>query len=115
MKKINGNTIGILQIRQNNTKNAIGEVVPVWTTSHTLKGFLDYASGDSSHTNFNGKTQESTHYFISDYSDLGSVTADNARMIIEGKTYDVILIDNPMNLNYHLEFYLKFTGGVVNG
>jgi hypothetical protein len=34
-------------------------------------------------------------------------------MVINGKRYDVLLIDNPMELDTgsQLEFYLKFTGG----
>jgi hypothetical protein len=32
-------------------------------------------------------------------------------MVINGKTYDILLIDNPMELGSQLEFYLKFTGG----
>lgn len=42
-----------------------------------------------------------------------SVTSENARMIVDGVTYDIVLIDDPMNLHQHYEFYLKAVG--VNG
>ena len=29
-------------------------------------------------------------------------------MIIDGKTYDILYIDNPMGLNEHLEIMLKY-------
>ena len=111
MIKIGGNISAQLQVKTTE-KNAIGESVPAWETRHTLTGFLDLASGDSKYTNFNAKIQESTHYFICDYVQLDSdIDAENSRMIINGKTYVVMLIDNPMEMNYHLEIYLKYTGG----
>ncbi len=39
------------------------------------------------------------------------VTSENARMVIQGFIYEILLIDNPMNMNEHLEIYLKFVGG----
>ena len=39
------------------------------------------------------------------------ITSENARMMIDGLVYDVLLIDNPLNMNEHYEIYLKFIGG----
>ena len=39
------------------------------------------------------------------------VTSENARMLIDGLIYQIMLIDDPMNLHQHLEIYLKFVGG----
>ena len=39
-----------------------------------------------------------------------SITSENARMFIKGRKYDIVLIDNPMELNQHYEFYLKAVG-----
>lgn len=39
-----------------------------------------------------------------------SVTSENARLLINGKIYDIVLIDNPMELNQHYEIYLKEVG-----
>lgn len=111
MIKIGGNIAAQLQVKTT-SKNAIGESVPKWETRHTLTGFLDLANGDSRYTTYNAKIQESTHYFICDYVPLAKdILPETSRMLINGKTYDVMVIDNPMEMNYHLEIYLKYTGG----
>lgn len=38
------------------------------------------------------------------------VTSENSRMIIKGQVYDIVYIDNPMELNQHFEIYLKLVG-----
>ena len=91
------------------TVNAIGEQEESWSTVKTIRGFLDLISGDSKYETYNAKIQESTHIFICDYTPLG--VSVNARLIVDGKNYDVMFIDNPMNLNRQLEIYLKMVGG----
>lgn len=91
------------------TVNAIGEQEESWSTVKTIRGFLDLISGDSKYETYNAKIQESTHVFICDYTPLG--VSVNARLIVDGKNYDVMLIDNPMNINRQLEIYLKMVGG----
>lgn len=108
MKRIGGNINAELQVKST-VKNAIGESVPSWTTKYSLKGFLDYQSGDSKYTNQYTKMEESTHVFLCDYQPL-DVEAEESRMIINGKRYDIMLIDNPMELNMHMEIYLKYVG-----
>ena len=96
------------------TKNEIGEHIESWQEAARLRGWLDLASGDSRYTVFSAKVQQSTHVFIADYKPLpDDVTAENARVTIAGKRYDVMLIDNPMELGAgsQLEIYLKYTGG----
>lgn len=109
MIKVGGNVSAQLQVKTT-TKNTIGESVSKWKTRHTLTGFLDLANGDSRYTSYNAKMQESTHIFICDYVKISAVP-ETSRMVINGKIYDIMLIDNPMELNYHLEIYLKYTGG----
>ena len=95
------------------TRNAIGEGVKGWADKQTLKGFLDLAGGSSNYVTYAAKVQESTHVFISDYVPLpAEIKAENARMVIAGKAYDIMLIDNPMELCQQLEIYLKYTGGL---
>ena len=111
MKGIGGNTKATIQVKTV-TKNAIHEHVASWENRQTIKGWIDLASGNSGYQAFNAKIQESTHYFISDYVKLADgITAENARMVVNGKVFDILLIDNPMELNAQLEFYLKYTGG----
>lgn len=107
---IGGNIDMQLQIRTAQT-NQIGEQVSGWHTIQTIRGWLDLQAGDSKYTNFSQKLQESTHVFIADYVDLDSrITANNSRAMIGSKTYDIMLLDNPMEMNLQLEIFLKYTG-----
>lgn len=113
MKGIGGNTTALIQV-STTVKNDIGERVKQWADAQSIKGWLDLQSGDSRYTTFHAKLQESTHIFIADYVALDSrITAETARMVINGKRYDILLIDNPMEMQEgsQWEFYLKFTGG----
>ena len=113
MKGIGGNIKAMIQVCTS-AKNDIGEHVQTWTDAQTVKGWLDLSSGESRYTTYHAKIQESTHIFIADYVPLDSrITAESSRMVINGKQYDVLLIDNPMEMGTgsQLEFYLKFTGG----
>lgn len=112
MTGIGGNINARIQV-YNTTKNEIGEREKTWNDVQTVRGWLDLSSGDSRYTTFYAKIQESTHIFIADYVDLDpAITAEKSRMSINGFHYDILLIDNPMELKKgsHLEFYLRFTG-----
>ena len=109
-----GNINAIVQIVTGKEKNAIGETVKTWADVQTLHGWLDLFSGRSSYAVYNAKIQESTHLFICDYVPLDNrISAETARMMINGKVYDITMIDNPMEMQKgsHLEFFLKYTGG----
>lgn len=110
MSKIGGNTTAIIQSKGTGQKNTIGESVQTWVFLDSLIGWLDLSGGDSKYTTYSAKIQESTHVFLCDYKVI-DVTAENARMLIDDKVYDIMLIDDPMNLHQQLEIYLKFTGG----
>ena len=113
MKGIGGNIKAVIQT-YSVTKDEYGEALKTWTDAQTIKGWLDLQSGDSKYSTFNAKIQESTHIFIADYVPLANgIQAENSRMTINGKRYDILLIDNPMEMGSgsQLEFYLKFTGG----
>ena len=114
MKGIGGNIKAMIQVYTGTTKNEIGENVKTWADVQTIKGWLDLSSGDSRYTTYHAKIQESTHVFIADYVKLDArITTESSRMIINGKRYDIMLVDNPMEMQHgsQLEFYLKFTGG----
>ena len=113
MKGIGGNIKAMIQVCTS-AKNDIGEHVQTWTDAQQIKGWLDLSSGESRYNTYHAKIQESTHVFIADYVPLDSrITAESSRMVINGKRYDVLLIDNPMEMGTgsQLEIYLKFTGG----
>ena len=108
---IGGNIQGLIQI-STTEKNEIGEAVKSWDDVQTITGWLDLSSGDSKYTVYSAKVQESTHVFVADYVQLDNrITAENSRMVIGGKRYDVMLIDDPMEMHKQLEIYLKYTGG----
>lgn len=107
---IGGNIDALVQVKDSQ-KSEIGTFENAWKDQAMLRGWLDLSTGDSKYTNFNAKVQESTHIFLCDYQKLPHVTSENSKMVIQGLVYDVLLIDNPMNMNEHLEIYLRFVGG----
>lgn len=106
---IGGNITAVLQTKTT-SKNAFGEKIESWSDFQILKGFLDFTGGDGSYkSNFKGSVEETTHIFICDYDVVASqVTPTQCRLICDNKVYDVLMIDNPMGLNQHLEIMLKF-------
>lgn len=118
MSYIGGNINGTLQVCET-AKNALGEGVKDWQDKFTLTGWLDQQSGDSRYTTHLAKLEESTHVFLCDYRsdvyaltipDKETKTVPDCRMIVKGVVYDVTFIDNPMELNEHLEISLRKVG-----
>ena len=108
---IGGNINAVIQI-YSAVANEIGETVKAWADVQTLTGWLDYVSGDSKYLPYRTKMQDSTHVFVCDYVALdGRITEENSQIVIAGKVYDIMLLDNPMELCKQWEIYLKYTGG----
>lgn len=105
---IGGNIEAILQQKTGSTVNAIGERIHGWSDVQKLWGWLDLSSGDSKYTH-DAKLQESTHIFLCDHTNIDRF-ADDKRLVVNGLKYDVLLIDDPMELHQHLEIYLKYIG-----
>lgn len=106
---IGGNITAQVQVKTETGSDRLGKPIFAWETVHSLTGFLDLLSGDSRYTNYNAKIQESTHIFLCDYKSM-NVKIDESRVVIDGQTYDLKLIDDPMNLHDHLEIFLAFVG-----
>lgn len=110
MAKIGGNTIAKIQTCTT-LKNAIGEAEKTWVDAYSQNGWLGMQSGDSKYTSFNAKLEESTHVFTCDYnSGIYSLADKDVRAVIKGFVYDVLLIDNPDEMNEQLEIYLRKVG-----
>ncbi len=110
MANIGGKTIGTIQTNTT-VKNAIGEAVKEWVDAFRHVGWLGLQSGDSKYTNHNAKLEESTHVFLCDYhSGIYALADQDTRMIIKGFAYDVLLIDNPDEMDEQLEIYLRKVG-----
>ena len=108
---IGGNTTAEIRVRST-VKNEIGGTSKTWTAVQNVKGWLDLTGGDSKYSTFNAKIQESTHIFICDYIELDArIKAEYSRLVVGGKVFDILLIDDPMELHEQIEIYLKYTGG----
>ncbi len=110
---IGGNTVLELQIKDFDEaeinllgEQGTGEQSPVWRDYMSLTGWLDLSTGNSTYNNYNAKVAESSHIFICDYQKVDKKEKD-LRAVFDGAVYDVVFIDNPMNLNQHLEIYLN--------
>ena len=131
---IGGNLTALVQVKDKGVENQIGEKEHKWMDVIELTGFLDYQGGQNSYTTANAKIQETTHIFICGFhsyallskqwnwnpffsNDIATkeqeikLTSENGRMVINGDVYDILLIDDPMNMHQHLEIYLKYVGG----
>ena len=118
MANIGGKTTGTVQVNTA-VKNAIGEAEKAWVNAFSHSGWLDLQSGDSKYSTHKAKIEESTHVFLCDYHsgiyaltipDSKTKAVPDVRMIIKGMVYDVLLIDNPMEMDEQLEIYLRKVG-----
>lgn len=120
MINIGGNITATVQVKASQ-KNKIGEGVKDWTDVGSVLGWLDYVSGDNNISQYRGKVQDTTHVFLCDHDKWtnavqgANVTGENSRLVIGGNPYNVLFIDNPMELNEHMELYLQYVGGGING
>ena len=105
---IGGNIVAVFQQKGGFTKNEVGERITEWKNVRRLTGWLDLSSGDSKYT-YNAKLQESTHIFLCDYVAIDR-KADDKRLVVNGISYDVLLIDDPMEMHQQLEIYLRYVG-----
>lgn len=135
---IGGNITALLQVRDEGKKNSIGEREHEWTDVTALFGWLDYQGGQNNISSYDAKIQETTHIFICDFRSCKnlskqwvwdpfnfitgvikttqdeapvSVTSENARMIVNENVYQILMIDDPMEMHRQLEIYLKYVGG----
>lgn len=110
---IGGNVQATLQVCVGYRMPSNGEQPPNWNNLAALTGWLDLQTGDSKYT-YGAKLQESTHIFLCDYVDLYAqrdhFRKSNKRLVVNGVTYDVLLIDDPMELHQQLEIYLRMVG-----
>lgn len=110
MANIGGNITATIQTKQTQ-KNEIGESVQHWADSFTFNGWLGMQSGEQRYSTYNAKIEESSHVFLCDFhSGVYALADQDTRMIIKGVVYDVTYIDNPDEMDEHLEIYLKRVG-----
>lgn len=111
MAEIGGNITGTIQTKTTSGKNAMGEADNTWKDAFSHIGWLGLNGGEQKRNNFNTKIEESTHVFLLDYdADIYALAEQDTRMIIKGFMYDVLLIDNPDEMDEQLEIYLRRVG-----
>ena len=107
---IGGNINARIQTRTT-VKDEIGASNKTWADAFSHPGWLGMQSGDSKYSTHNAKIEESTHVFTCDYhSGIYALAGQDTRMIIKGFVYDVLLIDNPDEMDEQLEIYLRKVG-----
>ncbi len=107
MKRIGGNIKALIQAKETK-RNDLGETIATFKDLKTIKGYLDYMTGENNTGSFNAKIEDSTHIFICDYEELPN--ENEIRLLINNKPYEVKLIDVPMGIKYHMEIYLRYVG-----
>ena len=118
MANIGGNITATIQTKTKQTdeegkiiRNSIGEAQTIWKDVASTIGWIGMQSGDSKYSNHNAKVEESTHIFMCDFdADIYAIADQNARLICKGFIYDVLLIDNPDEMDEQLEIYLRKVG-----
>lgn len=114
MANIGGNITGRIQTAKT-AKNRIGEGVKEWQDAFSVVGWLGLQSGEQKYTSFNAKVEESSHCFLCDFHPgIYALASQDTRMIIKGFVYDVLLIDNPDEMDEQLEIILR-RAGAENG
>lgn len=108
---IGGSITGYIMQKTSSGKNEIGENTAIWEEVFSPRGWLGLQSGDSKYSTNKAKIEESTHVFVCDYhSGICALANEDTRMILKGIAYDVLLIDNPDEMDEHLEIYLRRVG-----
>ncbi|MEG0991347.1 MAG: hypothetical protein RSN88_10840 [Gordonibacter sp.] len=76
-----------------------------------LTGWLDYQAGQSGHLAYQAKLQDATHLWLCDYDEAYAALPEGGlSLVIDGKPYEVLLIEDPMGMHEHLETYLRYVG-----
>lgn len=107
---IGGNTFLRPLVKNGVTSNEIGQNEVNWKPLKKIVGWLDLQNGSSS-LSYQAKIQDATHVFMCDYrEDVAKLKAEECRVRIDGDDYEILWIDDPMNLHKHLEIFLKSVG-----
>lgn len=87
--------------------NGIGGFIEEDVKLFSIKGYLDWYTGQESDA-YNAVLQDTTHILLTDYRN--DISTDYFVVDEASNRYDIILVDDPVTLNHHLEIYLKFIG-----
>lgn len=97
----------LLKYDKTGKRNSLGQIVHDFKEADDFEGWFDFLSGEENN-NQNAITAESTHVIITFDTSLEIAISDRIRF--KEKDYEVTYVDNPMELDDHLEIFLKAVG-----
>lgn len=90
-------------------ENKLGQPIYTFEPRETFQGYLDLITGSDLDTKRNDFLGDSTHIIIT--FDVGTDVDNFDRIEVEGISYEITKVDNPMNLGHHLEIYCQKVSG----
>ncbi|MCW6664519.1 phage head closure protein [Aerococcaceae bacterium NML191219] len=96
--------------KRRNQKSKTGGAVLEWVDVTEVCGYLDMLDGSVHNPIQNALVQSSSHVLVVPEYQTGIEMG--MRIVFEGKLYQITYVDNPVNLDHHLEIYCKYDGKV---
>lgn len=78
-----------------------------WLVVHELSGFMDMITGSDEQTYQNSLIATSQQVLISEDVSFPVLTTDRIRNPRTGVEFEITFVDDPMELEHHLEIYCK--------
>lgn len=100
-------TFTILKYDKTGKRNSLGQIIHDFQESGSFDGWIDFLGGEESNSQ-NAITADSTHIIITFETSLEISISDRIRF--KNRDYEVTYVDNPMELDDHLEIFLKAVG-----
>lgn len=94
--------------RYTSVSNGFGGYTETWADHLEYEGVIDQLSGNE-YFKADKVFPGSTHILIGPVADI----TEKDRAIFNNKQYDVKNVDNPMNMDVHLEILLEYKGAVT--
>lgn len=94
----------ILKYDKTTEKNDLGQYIASYIPNGSFKGWLDMLGGNET-IDQKAITANSTHVIVTPEINAQVTIADH--VIYNGQVYEVTFVDDPVNINHHLEIYLK--------
>jgi SPP1 family predicted phage head-tail adaptor len=92
--------------RYETVSNGMGGSFSQWTNHLEYDGVIDQLTGNEM-LEADRIAENSTHILIGPMADIKR----QDRVLFNGKRFDVKNVDNPMQMNRHLEILLQYEGG----
>lgn len=112
LPKIKWNITAQLQYQPVPINDKYGEAEEEWITVRELNGRLQRGNPTTERILYKGKMEQADHSFFCDYKtilkpDGTAYNIHDLRLFCKGRYYDILLMDNVQEMDYHYEFYLK--------